>query len=146
MAVKTQVKGEKRLQIFERDKWTCWYCACSVKRFTNSTEIQPNTAVLDHLIPESVGGANDVDNLVTACWRCNSIKKTKDLEEYRLYLRYQINPTGQAITCLRTSLGLASTPFDKHISQAIEWLEDQMPKTVFFGELIRDDAQKGDQS
>lgn len=34
---------------------------------------------LDHLIPKSVGGADEGDNLVWACRSCNSSKSNKDL-------------------------------------------------------------------
>jgi 5-methylcytosine-specific restriction endonuclease McrA len=38
--------------------------------------------VVDHVIPRSKGGANDLSNLVPSCHRCNSLKRDKDLKEF----------------------------------------------------------------
>lgn len=43
--------------------------------------------VVDHLIPLSRGGTNEVENLVAACHECNSKKGTKTPQEYSTYLK-----------------------------------------------------------
>ena len=53
--------------IFDRDAWTCLYCG------EKGTEKNPLT--LDHVIPKSKGGPSRVQNLVTACMRCNNKRK-----------------------------------------------------------------------
>ncbi len=63
---------EKRLLLFERDKWTCQYCGETV------TE---KNASLDHYIPQSAGGDHSKENLRTCCLVCNSIKSRKSYEE-----------------------------------------------------------------
>ncbi len=68
---------EKRKEIFERDKWTCFYCGEKVT-FQNAT--------LDHLIPQSKEGKHTKDNLKTSCLVCNSIKSGKTYEEAAPYL------------------------------------------------------------
>lgn len=61
-----------RENIYKRDNFTCVYCgAQNKKRFT-----------LDHVIPQSKGGPNIWNNLVTACWGCNNEKADLTLEEY----------------------------------------------------------------
>jgi CRISPR/Cas system Type II protein with McrA/HNH and RuvC-like nuclease domain len=52
-----------RLMVFERDGYRCHYCQKQLTRFT---------ATLDHIQPVSRGGDNSFDNLVTACFHCNS--------------------------------------------------------------------------
>lgn len=66
------INSENRKLIFERDKYKCYYCGQSVTK---------DTATLDHKIPQSKGGSNLKDNLVTCCFECNSIKSGKTLEE-----------------------------------------------------------------
>lgn len=59
-----------RFEIFKRDGFTCRYCGRN-----------PPTVVLnvDHIMPVSKGGTNDLDNLITACFDCNSGKSDKEL-------------------------------------------------------------------
>lgn len=38
----------------------------------------------DHFIPRTRGGGNEADNLVPACFSCNSRKHNRTVEEYRL--------------------------------------------------------------
>jgi hypothetical protein len=63
---------ELREQLFERDEWTCRYCAEAVT---------PETVTLDHVVPVSQGGTNERENLVTACLTCNSIKSGRTYKE-----------------------------------------------------------------
>lgn len=46
--------------VYKRTKRKCFYCG---KRATT----------LDHVIPRSHGGSNDIDNLVAACEPCNQV-------------------------------------------------------------------------
>ncbi len=63
---------EKRKEIFERDKYLCFYCGEKVTK---------ENATLDHLTPQYKGGKNTKENLKTACLVCNSIKSGKTYEE-----------------------------------------------------------------
>jgi hypothetical protein len=61
-----------RFEVFKRDRFTCQYCG------------QTPPAVLlevDHVIPRSVGGSDEMDNLITSCQDCNRGKSDKLLEE-----------------------------------------------------------------
>lgn len=55
-----------RFQVLKRDNNTCQYCGS-----------RPPFAVLevDHKIPRSRGGTDDLDNLVTSCFNCNRGKR-----------------------------------------------------------------------
>lgn len=58
-------------QVFERDKYTCHYCG----QVGGKLEC-------DHIIPFSSGGDDTLENLVTACMKCNRQKYNKDYEEF----------------------------------------------------------------
>ncbi len=59
---KEEVSPKLRWEVFKRDKFVCQYCgACG-----------PNVELeVDHKIPVSRGGTDDIDNLKTACFNCN---------------------------------------------------------------------------
>lgn len=61
-----------RDNVYRRDNFECVYCGCNHRK----------TLTLDHVIPQSKGGKDSWDNLVTACRKCNSEKSNLTLEEY----------------------------------------------------------------
>lgn len=70
----TNVKLWKRIskEVFERDGYTCTYC-----------EKTGGVLEVDHVIPFSKGGSDDIDNLTTACRKCNRQKRDKSLAEFK---------------------------------------------------------------
>lgn len=60
-----------RWQVWYRDGFTCVYCGDDSTYMT-----------LDHVIPEAHGGAVTVNNLVTACHKCNSKKGSMDFDSF----------------------------------------------------------------
>lgn len=62
----------KRITVYTRDNFTCQYCG-----------VKPGVGklTLDHVLPESRGGATEPDNLVAACKPCNNKKADKTPEE-----------------------------------------------------------------
>ncbi len=61
-----------RFEVFKRDDFTCRYCG----RKTPQVVLE-----VDHIVPVSKGGGNDIDNLVTSCWECNRGKGATLLTE-----------------------------------------------------------------
>lgn len=61
-----------RENVYRRDNFECVYCGCSNNK----------TLTLDHVIPQSKGGKDTWDNLVTACKKCNGEKSNLTLKEY----------------------------------------------------------------
>ena len=61
-----------RQNIYKRDNYECVYCGEGDKK----------KLTLDHVIPQSKGGPNRWDNLVTACKKCNGEKSDLTVEEY----------------------------------------------------------------
>lgn len=53
-----------RLQVLNRDAWTCAYCGDQANQ-------------VDHVWPRSKGGEDTLDNLVAACERCNYAKRDR---------------------------------------------------------------------
>lgn len=60
-----RITRSKRRLVFERDKYRCKLC-----------KTHKNLSV-DHIIPSSKGGTNEMDNLQTLCKSCNSKKGVK---------------------------------------------------------------------
>lgn len=66
-----------RFKAFTRDNFTCQYCGRS------ATEV---IIEIDHKLPLSKGGKNNLENLVTACRECNrgkaDMKITPNIEDF----------------------------------------------------------------
>lgn len=59
-----------RFEVFKRDSFKCQYCGKS----------SPDVVLeVDHIIPVSKGGENDIGNLITACRDCNRGKSNIEL-------------------------------------------------------------------
>jgi 5-methylcytosine-specific restriction endonuclease McrA len=66
-----------RENLFQRDKYTCQYCTKAFRR---------KYLTVDHVIPSSRNGSNNWDNLVTACFDCNSKKADRTPGEAGMHL------------------------------------------------------------
>lgn len=68
---KNKIKFSRK-NLFERDKWTCQYCGKKpVKSELN----------LDHIIPKALGGKTTWENIVASCFKCNTKKGVKTLNQ-----------------------------------------------------------------
>ncbi len=63
--------------LFKRDNYICLYCGESFSRSSLSR---------DHIIPVSVGGEDDWNNVATACKRCNNYKAGRTPEQANMQL------------------------------------------------------------
>lgn len=63
---------QMRLKVFARDMHTCQYCGAADVALD-----------CDHVVPLSRGGITHIDNLVSACFRCNRSKGAKLISEWR---------------------------------------------------------------
>jgi hypothetical protein len=99
----TTVKGQinnRRAVIFElalKYGWVCWYCnlplqpenssfvfrKSGVVSFAMSTNVHTH---VDHIVPKSRGGTDDINNLALACEFCNRAKLDMDVETYLTWL------------------------------------------------------------
>lgn len=72
MAKRKSLSQKVRFEVFKRDGFTCQYCG----------ESAPDVILnVDHISPVSKGGDNDVMNLITACFDCNSGKSDRELDD-----------------------------------------------------------------
>lgn len=61
-----------RFEVFKRDAFTCRYCG----------KKSPEAILeVDHVVPLSGGGTDDIENLVTACYECNRGKGARLLTD-----------------------------------------------------------------
>lgn len=72
MAKRKNLSKSVRFEVFKRDSFKCQYCGKSA----------PDVVLeVDHIIPVSKGGDNDISNLITACFDCNRGKIDKKLTD-----------------------------------------------------------------
>lgn len=81
-----KIKPSIRKIIYERDEFVCQYCG---NWLYENYKYNNRALTIDHLIPRSGGGTNEIENLVTCCFECNVIKNNKrfsTFEEAREYI------------------------------------------------------------
>lgn len=66
------LSNRTRFEVFKRDKFQCQYCGAKA----------PDVVLnCDHIKAVAEGGTDDLMNLVTSCWTCNSGKADKALDD-----------------------------------------------------------------
>ena len=101
-----RIPNNKMLEVFYRDNFTCRYCGRKTvfsgllriisHLFPEEFPYHPNwkmdkthpvfwklSTSCDHIVPRARGGSDDIENLVTCCYMCNTIKANWTLEELR---------------------------------------------------------------
>ena len=72
MATRKALSKKIRFEVFKRDKFTCQYCG----------QKAPDIVLhVDHIDPVAGGGGNDIINLITSCFDCNSGKSDRKLDD-----------------------------------------------------------------
>ena len=71
--------GYKKLVDHERCQTIQWHINC---KYCSSLLEGKGVMRLDHIIPRSKGGTNELDNLVICCEGCNSQKADKSLVDF----------------------------------------------------------------
>lgn len=70
------ISGKTRLNVLERDDYRCQMCGRTVE---DGVKLH-----IDHIVPVSKGGSNDIDNLQVLCHKCNLAKHDRmDLKATR---------------------------------------------------------------
>lgn len=54
-----------------RQNGRCWYCGVEMEPAGNSGSLL-RRCTAEHLVPRSAGGGETTDNIVAACWFCNT--------------------------------------------------------------------------
>jgi hypothetical protein len=68
---RTQADQDIRAAVLAKTGGLCWHCQV---RVTTDDHRAPTHFHVDHFIPLSKGGANEIGNLVPSCKRCNLVK------------------------------------------------------------------------
>lgn len=61
-------------EVFARDDYTCKYCG-----------VRGGVLEVDHVVPFSKGGSDELWNLAAACRKCNRQKRDKTVDEFKLW-------------------------------------------------------------
>jgi len=88
------ISREDRMKIHERDHWACGLCGMQCEREFKYGSVTSPT--LDHIMPRSLGGSDDMDNLTTAHWGCNARRQTRDFTEFVICLALENTPSTSA--------------------------------------------------
>lgn len=72
MSKRKTISKRDRFEVFKRDNFTCQYC---------NSKPPEVTLEIDHIIPISKNGNNNMDNLITACFDCNRGKSNIILDK-----------------------------------------------------------------
>lgn len=81
--IPTRMQVTTRKNILARDHYMCMYC---------DKRLPAGELTLDHVMPESRGGASSWSNLVACCASCNRRKADKTPEEAGMMLRHRPRP------------------------------------------------------
>lgn len=73
MAKRKPISSSVRWSVFQRDGFCCRYCGVQAGA-------EGVSLTIDHLLPVAEGGDNRIDNLVSACSRCNGGKGAKVID------------------------------------------------------------------
>ncbi len=103
-ATRRMPSAEDQRAMYARDGWRCRFCGCRIvlDRARRAMRNQVPDAIpwseaegfhaafyalsgsVDHVLPHSAGGGNDLDNIVTACWPCQFGRSAWLIEEVGL--------------------------------------------------------------
>lgn len=126
--ISKKTKGE----VFSKTNNRCYYCGIDLDFFNFPAK---NAAVIDHVIPVSKGGKNNMENLVGSCNSCNGRKKDKDIKDFKDMMQskskeYEII---HSLYFIRANL----TPrFSYEIETIIDTLESEIEPLLFYGETL----------
>jgi hypothetical protein len=78
---KVNISPRRRRRIYQRDRWCCQLCGEKVDRRAKYTDRAPS---IDHIIPRSLHGTDEDENLQLAHRGCNSEKGNRAVGEQLL--------------------------------------------------------------
>lgn len=122
-------------EVYQRDGEVCRYCKKTTRPFT-----------IDHILPRSKGGSDELDNLTISCVSCNLSKGDKLLSEWQpndnqpTFIR-QPKLSKLKLNQVNLSKGNEATPTPK--DYAIQFFEIVDSRGSEFNQLIERLASKG---
>lgn len=70
---RNKVNKNRKIKLLIKEEFKCHYC---------KTEINIETVSIDHKVPRSNGGSNDLGNLLASCYECNNKKGSESYEDF----------------------------------------------------------------
>lgn len=67
-----------RTRLSESQNWKCAWCGC----VCTHEKGKKHSITIEHVIPKSMGGADDWENMVMACHSCNNNRGTMSVEDF----------------------------------------------------------------
>ena len=69
-----KITNSEKTYIYERDGRKCFYC---------KKDLKYRQVTLDHYLPKSKGGKEEIYNLVLCCRKCNKLKGNRIPKDYK---------------------------------------------------------------
>lgn len=73
-----KVQNTRRIKLANRNQWRCYWCKHGMRPELGFQ----NSVTVEHLLPRSQGGSNNMHNLQAACARCNRNRGVQDHDEF----------------------------------------------------------------
>lgn len=99
MSKREKISSDTKAEVWDKTGGRCWYCGMQCNPF------KTREYCIDHVIPFSKGGSDDVGNLVPCCISCNSQKRAKDIEQYREFFTKRVRFTDEQKKLIIDSFG-----------------------------------------
>lgn len=111
--------------------YRCWYCGGTVSLAPRAAHTA-SAATIDHQHPRDLGGDDSDENLVIACFACNSRKGTLTVEAYRSYLVSR-DPHSRLVRSIDDAIasGVAAS---EELVAARGWAAGKVLPVIFHGE------------
>ena len=126
MGKRSDISNSRRMTVYERDDFKCRYCGRS----------SPDIVLeIDHILPVSMGGTNDISNLVTVCSQCNNGKSDDSYKkEYKHVINQELIDNGDGMAF---EINLSDEEYKKlcHVRNFI--VDKSGSKNVTVGELLK---------
>lgn len=106
-------------QVLTKTGGLCGYCGVNLGWLPDSWHIE-------HIIPRSRGGTDDLSNLVSACRECNMRKYTSTLFEYRKRIYMELSDALDAAEKALWLFGGIDEETRLRISQTLSALEEEV--------------------
>ena len=131
---RNKISDKRRKEVIERDNCTCQICGIKVD--INSFN-KDNSLNIDHILPISKGGKNNIDNLRVLCRKCNLSRRNVSLDEYRetLINKAHIDIPNTRLKCMIKDYSKESVlkildelklEFEKHINEIQKNVENEV--------------------
>ena len=78
---RNRIRKSKRQAVYERDNFTCQFCG---------NALPSEKLTIDHIIPLSKGGVDEITNYVTACFECNQKKVDMPMGDFAKVIAIEI--------------------------------------------------------